>query len=487
MSQVLDRVEHDRVFVGGEWVTAGGESVPVVSASTEEQLATVRLASEADVDRAVEAARAVFDDPQGWPRWEPARRAEAMERFAAELEKRGEQTARQVTLQNGMPWLWSSQIEAVFPALLLRYYGELITKHPAEEVRDGMLGGKTLVTREPVGVVGAIIPWNFPQGITFMKLAPALAAGCPIVLKPSPETVLDAYTMAEAAEAAGLPAGLVNIVPGAGDVGAYLVQHPRIDKVSFTGSTAVGRWVAETCGKLLRPVTLELGGKSAAILLDDVDLEKSAESMFGAMFFNSGQACWLNSRILAPRERYGEVVDFLSAMASSFKIGDPLDPDTQIGPMTSRRQRERVEGYIEKGRQEGAKVAAGGGRPAGLDRGWFVEPTIFADVQPDQTIAREEIFGPVLSVIPYDGVDEAVRIANDSEYGLGGSVWTGDPERGEQVARRVHSGTVGVNAYMNDPTAPFGGVKSSGMGRELGPEALEHYRVPKSVYLDPSA
>jgi aldehyde dehydrogenase (NAD+) len=280
---------------------------------------------------------------------------------------------------------------------------------------------------------------------------------------------------------------VVNIVPAGREVGAYLVEHPSVDKIAFTGSSAAGRTIARRCGELLRPVTLELGGKSAAIVLDDADLSQSMEGLFAATLLNNGQTCYLGTRVLAPRSRYNEVLEVFSGLAGALQVGDSLDPSTQIGPMASARQRERVEGYIEKGRAEGARVVSGGGRPEHQDRGWFVQPTIFADVDNSYTIAREEIFGPVLSVIPYEGVDEAVAIANDSEFGLGGSVWTDDHERGEAVARRVQTGSIGINHYALDPAAPFGGVKASGLGRELGPEGLMAYLQVQSIYEAPPA
>ena len=409
-----------------------------------------------------------------------------LERFAAALEKRAQETATRVSLQNGMPLQVALMFEAGFPAVLLRYYGGLVADTPQEETRPGMLGGTSRVLREPVGVVGAIVPWNVPQAITFLKLAPALAAGCTVVLKPAPETVLDAMLMAEAAIEAELPPGVLNVVPGGREIGGYLVSHPQVDKVSFTGSTAGGRTVAETCGRLLRPVTLELGGKSAAIVLDDADLASTIESFFASTLLNNGQICWLGTRVLAPRSRYAEVVDTVSGLAGALKIGDPLAAGTQIGPLVSSRQRDRVESYIAKGTAEGARLTVGGGRPDGLDQGWFVQPTVFADVDNNHTLAQEEIFGPVLAVIPYTDEAEAIAIANASDFGLGGRPGTRDPERGEAVARQVRTGTIGINGYVNDPTAPFGGVKASGMGRELGPEALHSYQVYKTVYLDPS-
>ena len=334
---------------------------------------------------------------------------------------------------------------------------------------------------------------DFPQALSFMKIAPALAAGCSVVVKPSPETPLDCFIVAEAAEEAGLPPGVLNFVPADREAGAYLIAHPDVDCVAFTGSTAAGRTIAETCGRLLRPVSLELGGKSAAIVLDDADLAGHMEQLFGACLMNNGQTCWLNSRILAPRSRYDEVVDAFAGLAAGVTIGAALDPTTQIGPMTGQRQRDRVEGYIAKGKTEGARVVVGGGRPEALKHGYFVQPTVLADVKNSDTVAREEIFGPVLSVIPYDSdeeaigdIDDAVRIANDSDYGLGGSVWTSDHDRGVSVARRVQTGTIGINGYVNDPVSPFGGVKASGMGRELGPEGMAHFLAVKSIYLDPT-
>jgi aldehyde dehydrogenase (NAD+) len=476
-------IDSDELFIGGEWTEPrSGGRIEVTAASTEERVGSVPEGTNADVDAAVSAARAAFDDPSGWSSWPVEDRALALERLAGALESRGEQTAQRVSMQNGMPISIALATEAIFPAVLARYYAGLIREAVLEEDRQGLLGGTIHVVSKPVGVVGAIVPWNYPQCLAMFKLAPLLAAGCTVVMKPSPETVLDSLLLADAIIEAELPAGVVNIVPGGRELGAYLVEHPGVDKVAFTGSTAAGRAIGRRCGELLRPVTLELGGKSAAIVLDDADLSQSAEALFGATLANNGQTCYLGTRVLAPRPRYDEVVEIFSGLANALQVGDSLDPSTQIGPMASARQRERVEGYIEKGRAEGARVVAGGGRPDGQDRGWFVQPTIFADVDNSHTIAREEIFGPVLSVIPYDGVDDAVAIANDSDFGLGGSVWTNDPERGEAVARRVQTGSIGINHFMLDPAAPFGGVKASGLGRELGPEGLTAYLQQQSIY-----
>lgn len=484
MSATTTTIDYSELYIGGDWATpATGSRIDVIEAATEERIGSVPEGTTADIDRAVAAARAAFDDPDGWASWAPQRRQEVLERFAAELEQRSGETVRRVSIQNGMPLAVGQAFEAGFPALLLRYYSGLVAA-TEEEVREGMLGKKSIVRKEPIGVVAAIVPWNVPQAITFLKLGPALSAGCTVVLKPAPETVLDAFLMAEAAHAAGLPAGVLNIVPAGREVGQYLVEHPGVDKVSFTGSTAAGRKIGEACGRLLRPVTLELGGKSAAVVLDDADLVGNIESFFASTLLNNGQICWLGTRVLAPRKNYDTVVDTITGLVQSLKIGDPLDPTTQVGPLVSARQRERVEGYIAKGRAEGGRVTVGGGRPDGLDRGWFVQPTVFADVDNSATISREEIFGPVLSVIPYDDEEQAIAIANDTEYGLGGSVWTSDNDRGERVARRIRTGTIGINGYVNDPLAPFGGVKASGMGRELGPEGLTPFQVYKTIYTD---
>ena len=478
-------IDHSQLLIGGVWTDpATGNRITVRSASTEEVIGSVPEASTADVDAAVAAARRAFDDPTGWSTWDPARRAEVLERLAEEYEKRSEQIYTAVSSQNGMPIAIARQLES-FPPLLFRYYADLIRKQPAEEVRDGLLASTVTVRRSPIGVVAAIIPWNVPQSLTATKLGPGLAAGCTLVVKPSPETVLDAHLLAEAAVAAGVPEGVISIVPGGRELGAYLVSHPGVDKVAFTGSTAGGRAVAQACAGLLRPVSLELGGKSAAIVLDDADLDlaKVGQSLFAATLANNGQVCFLGTRVLAPRHRYDEVVDTFAALMNSANVGDSLDETTLIGPMASSAQRDRVHGYIERGTADGARVVVGGaGRPNGLDRGWFVRPTLFADLDNNATVAREEIFGPVLSVIPYTDDAEAIAIANDSDYGLGGSVWSTDPERATTVANAVQTGTIGINGYLPDPQGPFGGVKASGIGKEFGPEGLAAYQNLKSVY-----
>jgi len=333
--------------------------------------------------------------------------------------------------------------------------------------------------------VAAIVPWNFPQTLTFFKVAPLLAAGCTVVIKPSPETVLDAIVLAEAVAASDIPDGVINIVPGGADLGAYLVSHPGIDKVAFTGSTTAGRAIGEVCGRLIRPVTLELGGKSASIILDDADLPALLGKFFEATLMNNGQTCYLGTRVLAPAGKYAETVDILSDFARALVVGDALDTATQIGPLATARQQQRVQNYIDKGKADGGRITAGGGRPAGLDQGWFVAPTVIADVDNSHTVAREEIFGPVLAVIPYRDVDDAIAIANDSDFGLGGSVWTADAQRGFDVARRVRTGSIGINHYALDFCSPFGGIKASGLGRELGPEGLATYQITKTIFHPP--
>jgi len=331
--------------------------------------------------------------------------------------------------------------------------------------------------------VAAIVPWNVPLFTIMLKLAPALASGCTIVIKPAPETPLDAYILAEACLEAGIPEGVVSIVAAGREVGEYLVRHPGVDKVSFTGSTAAGRRIGSICGEQLRRVTLELGGKSACIVMEDADLDMAIPGLMGGAIMNNGQACVGQTRILAPRSRYQEVSERLAAAVGAMRVGDPMDPSTECGPLVSKRQRDRVEGYIKIGRDEGARVAVGGGRPASQGKGWYVEPTLFTDVNNSMRVAREEIFGPVLVLIPFEDEKDAVAIANDSEYGLAGSVWTANVDRGLDVARRVRTGVYTVNGFMMEFGSPFGGFKASGVGRELGPEGLRAYLESKQVNL----
>ncbi|QYB00183.1 aldehyde dehydrogenase (plasmid) [Rhodococcus sp. USK10] len=480
----MDVLDYDTLYIAGEWrKSSGTDRVTVISPNDEERVGSAPAGTAADVDAAVAAARSQLA-AGGWASWSVQERASALHRFADRLETVAADVSWRVSAQNGMPISMSRGIER-FPVQVLRYYADLAEATAADERRLGPDGSVTVVARDPVGVIAAIVPWNGPQVQSMIKIAPALAAGCSVVLKPAPEAMLDSFLLAQAAHESGLPPGVLSIIPGDGELGAYLVSHPGVDKVSFTGSTAAGRLIAAECGRLIRPVTLELGGKSAAIVLDDADLGAHLDGFFDATMAMSGQICHLGTRVLVPRSRHREMVDAVSDLASSAVIGESLDPKTRVGPLVSARQRQRVEDYIELGRAAGATITVGGGRPAGRDTGWFLSPTVFTDVEVDAVIAREEIFGPVLTVIPYRDDDEAVAIANDSAYGLGGTVWTADPERGEALAKRISTGTIGVNFYANDPNAPFGGVRDSGLGRELGPEGLAAVQVLKSIYVRP--
>ncbi|MGI8332231.1 aldehyde dehydrogenase [Actinomadura scrupuli] len=471
--------EHDRLFIGGDWVApAGTATIDVISPHTEEVIGRVPEGTEADIDKAVAAARQAFDHGP-WPRMTPAERAEILGRLAAIYAERQNDMAELVTAEMGSPALFSIFGQAAIPQMVLQYYVDLAGTYTWEEERQGMLGPVT-VTTEPVGVVAAIVPWNVPQFTLMLKLAPALIAGCTMVAKPSPETPLDTYLLAEWIKEAGIPDGVVNIVTAGREVGEHLVRHPGVDKVSFTGSTAAGRKIGAVCGEQLKRVTLELGGKSAAIILEDADLATTIEGFKLASLMNNGQACAAQTRILAPRSRYDEVAEALAAMVSGLTVGDPADYATEIGPLVAKRQQDRVEGYIRIGQDEGAKIIAGGlDRPH--DRGWYVAPTVFGNVTNDMRIAREEIFGPVLALLSYDDEDDAIKIANDSDYGLGGSVWTADVAHGIEVARRIRTGSCGVNLYSLDANTPFGGYKNSGLGRELGPEGLTAYLEYKSI------
>lgn len=475
--------EQRRLFIGGEWSAPGsGRVLEVISPHTEKPIAAVACAGREDVDRAVAAARAAFDAGP-WPRLDPSERVAAIRRLAELYNPRRREMAKLITSEMGSPISFSKFSQATLPMMLLGAFADIASEFTWEETRPGVFGQDIRVRREPGGVVAAIVPWNMPQFLVVGKLAPALLAGCPIVIKPAPETPLDALLLAELIEELGLPPGVVSILPGGEEVGRALVEHPGVDRVSFTGSTGVGREIAAACGASLKKLSLELGGKSAAIVLDDADPAAVAEGVKIAGLMNGGQACVAQTRILVPAARHAEFLDAISAMVEGLVVGDPEDKATEIGPLVARRQQERVRSYIEAGQREGARLVVGGdGLPSGIGSGWYVRPTLFSDVDNRMKIAREEIFGPVLSVIRYDGDEEAVRIANDSEYGLSGSVWTADDERGLAVARRVRAGSFGINQpYSMDPAAPFGGVKASGIGRELGHEGIEGYVDLKAI------
>nr|WP_123670469.1 aldehyde dehydrogenase [Actinocorallia herbida] len=472
-------MDRDTLYIGGAWTAPRGGAVDVVEASTGEVFARAGLAGTADIDDAVAAARGALEG--AWGALDAPARADLIDRFARELKSRGRATSALVSRENGMPITLSAGANGFAAAGIIAYYARLLRDLESEDVRASVFGGRTIVTRGPVGVVAAITPWNYPQALAAMKLGPALAAGCTVVLKPPPETALDAYAFAEAAEAAGLPAGVLNVVPADREAGAHLVAHPGVDKVAFTGSTPAGRSIGEVGGRLLRPVTLELGGKSASLIAEDADLDLFAAKLLEVSLPNNGQTCHACTRILAPRSRYAEVVEAVTETVRGLRIGDPLDKSTEIGPLVSRAQQTRVLGHIEEGRRSEARLTTGGAAPDGP--GWYVEPTVFADVANTDRIAREEIFGPVLAVIPYTTEDEAVAIANDSDYGLGGTIWTTDESHGIDLAHRIETGSVGINHYALDFSSPFGGVKSSGLGRELGPEGLTPYLQTKSIYL----
>jgi aldehyde dehydrogenase (NAD+) len=484
MASAGDSRHRPRLFLGGTWTEpSGGESIEVRSPATGKPVGTARLAGPEDIDLAVDQAAAAFVKGE-WRDTSPAHRAAVLRAAADMIEARKDEAVDVLTSELGCPRWFAERAHVPNPIRHLRYYAELIEQTVLDEIRtDGV--SQSLVVQEPVGVVGAITPWNGPLSTPTIKVAPALAAGCSVVLKPPPETPLSAYFLADALAEAGLPAGVLSILPGGREVGEHLVRHPAVDKVAFTGSTAAGRRIMALCADRIARVTLELGGKSAAVVLDDADTSAVVRALIPMITMVNGQACVAQSRVLVPRSRHAEMTDALAAALGGLAIGDPFDPATDIGPLVSEAQRRRVEGYLEVGRSEGA-VVIGGGRPAGLDDGFFVNPAVLAEVDNRMRVAQEEIFGPVVAVISYGSADEAVAIANDTQYGLSGSVWSADPDRALAVARRIRTGMVSINGTSQAFGTPFGGFKQSGVGREMGPEGLRSYLEPKSIALGPA-
>jgi aldehyde dehydrogenase (NAD+) len=468
----------DKFYIGGEWVDpTGSETIEVVNPTTEEVIGTIPQGTQEDVDKAVAAAREAFET---WGQTTPEERAGFLQAISEGLGARMEETAALIAQELGMPLKLSHMIQAGLPVMDFGSQPQLLEQVAwTEEI------GNSEVVREPVGVVGAITPWNYPLHQIAAKCAPALAAGCTVVLKPSEVVPLNAFILAEVIEEVGLPAGVFNLVTGTGPVvGEAIAAHPGVDMVSFTGSTRAGKRVSELASQTVKPVALELGGKSANVILDDADLQTAVTDGVAKCYLNSGQTCSALTRMLVPREKLAEAEQIAAAVAESFTPGDPFEESTRLGPLVSDAQRERVRGYIEKGVEEGARLVTGGAEPPeGLDKGFFVRPTVFSDVKSEMTIAQEEIFGPVLSIIPYDDEDDAVRIANDSIYGLAGGVWSADEERAKRVARRMRTGQVDINGGAWNALAPFGGYKQSGHGREQGRFAVEEFLQVKSLQL----
>ena len=474
----VEPVHHDRLYIGGEWVESSGDGrIEVIDSTTEQVMGSVPEGTPDDVDRAVAAARGAFES---WSQTPVAERSELLRTVAQALGDRMEEIAALISREVGMPYGLSQAIQAGLPTMSFASQADLILDADLEEQV-----GNSLIVREPVGVVGCITPWNYPLHQICAKVAPALAAGCTVVVKPSEVTPLNAFVLAEILEQAGLPAGCFNLVTGFGPVvGEAIAAHRDVDMVSFTGSTAAGRRVSEVASQTVKRVALELGGKSPNVILDDADLESAVADGMSKCYLNSGQTCSALTRMLVPRERLAEAEQIAAAVAQQLNVADPFEPDAHLGPLVSETQRERVRGYIRKGVEEGAKLVTGGeDPPEGRDTGYFVQPTVFSEVGPDMTIAQEEIFGPVLAIIPYESEDEAVEIANNTVYGLAGGVWSGDPEHAKRVARRIRTGQVEINGAAFNPVAPFGGFKQSGHGRELGKFGLDEFLEVKSIQL----
>jgi acyl-CoA reductase-like NAD-dependent aldehyde dehydrogenase len=476
MTTAIPMPVHDRMYIGGQWVAAdSAETLPVVNPYTELEIARIPAGDAADVDRAVAAAHEAFP---GWSATPIDERIDLLDAVAARLSDRGDELAAIITSEVGTPITLSRLIQVGLPTMSFASMRGLVADMTFEEEI-----GNSLVVREPVGVVSAIAPWNYPLHQMAAKVAPALAAGCTVVLKPSEVTPLSTFALMEIFDEVGLPPGVVNLVTGLGTViGEKMIGHPGVNMVTFTGSEGVGRHIGEVTGRNLVPSSLELGGKSACIVLDDADMEMAISAGVTRCLLNSGQTCIAQTRLLVPRSMLAQAEAIATAVAAAHTMGDPLDPSTLLGPMVTAAHRERVREHIRSAMSAGARLVTGGpDMPAGLDSGFFVAPTVFSDVTSDMAIAQEEVFGPVQVIIGYDDEDDAVRIANDSRFGLSGAVWSGDEERAMKVARRIRTGQIDVNGGAFNPCAPFGGVGASGHGRELGSHGLEEFFYLKSI------
>jgi acyl-CoA reductase-like NAD-dependent aldehyde dehydrogenase len=471
-------IVRDKIYVDGAWVPSTGTgTIDVVNSTTEEVMGTIPEGTKEDVDKAVAAAKAAFP---AWSKTSVEERSKYLNRIAEGLMARMDEIATLVSQEVGMVKSLSLLVQAGLPLMSFQNTAKVVDEFPFEETL-----GSSLIVKEPVGVVGAITPWNYPLHQIAAKVAPALAAGCTVVLKPSEVAPLNAFILAEIIHDVGLPAGVFNMVAGTGPVvGEAIAAHPDVDMVSFTGSTRAGKRVSELASQRVARVALELGGKSPNIILEGADFAKAVADGVGKAFMNSGQTCSALTRMIVPRSRLAEVEEIAVATAAAFTAGDPFAEGSMLGPLVSKVQQERVRGYINKGIEEGATLLVGGAeQPEDLPTGFFVKPTVFSNVRNDMTIAQEEIFGPVLSIIPVDSEEEAVQVANDTIYGLAGAVWAGDQERAQAVARQLRTGQVEVNGGGFNPLAPFGGFKQSGRGRELGRFGLEEFLEIKALQL----
>jgi aldehyde dehydrogenase (NAD+) len=474
----------DRLYIGGEWLPSSDDGrLLVTNPATEEVIGQVPEGTPEDIARAVEAARRAVDAGR-WLCLGPADRAELLDALADGLTARADEIAQVITAESGLPIRIVRAFHVAGPVSALRHSANLARTTHFEQDRQGRLY-RFRVRHLPVGVVGAIVPWNLPLVSACAKIGPALAAGCSVVLKPSPQTPLSAYYLAEIAAEVGIPPGVLNIVPADRRASAALVTHPMVDKITFTGSTAAGKRIAVSCAEQVKRYTLELGGNAAAIILDDAPPEETAAQLISmSLTNNNGEACIVQGRVLVPEKRAREYTEAICAAAKTIPIGDPAEEETSLGPMVTRAHQEKVLNYIRVGVDEGARIVLGGGRPPGLDRGWYVEPTVLDHADNSMRVVREEIFGPVLTVVPYRTEREAIELANDSEYGLSGSVWSADPGRATAAGMRIRAGSVYINgAFMIEANAPFGGFKQSGIGREGGQDVLLEFLEPQAIYL----